>query len=163
MAVAWSIGVVLHLAARFHMLQSPAEQLQFVEELVQVTAVSGLLLQVLGPRCSLLPFFLALRAAETLISANAGCDESTAGNSIDAIESEISDFVVGKNPLSALEHCAFAEELSQDLSRGLYWLRRVHTELNAHCAEHVEDVLLLWADALQYLRAVVKLDVLTLQ
>jgi hypothetical protein len=106
---------------------------------------------------------LALRAAETLISANAGCDESTAGNSIDAIESEISDFVVGKNPLSALEHCAFAEELSEDLSRGLYWLRRVHTELNAHCAEHVEDVLLLWADALQYLRAVVKLDVLTLQ
>jgi hypothetical protein len=60
MAVAWSIGVVLHLAARFQMLQSPAEQLQFVEELVQVTAVSGLLLQVLGPRCSLLPFFLGL-------------------------------------------------------------------------------------------------------
>ena len=39
------------------------------------------------------------------------------------------------------------------------WLRRVHAELNAQSAEHVEEILLFWADALQYLRAVVKLDV----
>ena len=63
MAVAWSIGVVLHLAAHFQMLQSSGDQTQFAEDLIQVTAVSSLLLQVLGPRCSLLPFFLALRAA----------------------------------------------------------------------------------------------------
>ena len=159
MAVAWSIGVVLHLAAHFQKLQSPAEQLQFAEELMQATAVSSLLLKALGPRCSLLPFFLALRAAEVMISASGCADESMAGNSIDAIESGLPHAFVGKNPLSALEHCDFAEELSNELSRGLMWLRRVHAELNAQSAEHVEEILLFWADALQYLRAVVKLDV----
>ena len=90
MAVAWSIGVVLHLAAHFQMLQSSGDQTQFAEDLMQVTAVSSLLLQVLGPRCSLLPFFLALRAAQNLISANAECaDESMARNSIDALESDL--------------------------------------------------------------------------